>query len=126
MLAGHWMPELIQLAGGRDGLCKPGSHATQAAWEVLRAYDPEVLTIMPCGYPLEKTLSEVPTLARLPGWETLTAVRQGRVYAVDGHASFNRPGPRIVDSLELFTGFIHPDMFGEFLEDRDWAYRCIG
>ncbi|ETX02324.1 MAG: hypothetical protein ETSY1_04080 [Candidatus Entotheonella factor] len=123
MLAGNWMPELIQLAGGRDGLCKPGSPASVVDWEALRAYDPEVLAIMPCGYPLEKTMSEVPALMRLPGWETLAAVREGRVYAVDGHAYFNRPGPRIVDSLELLTGLIYPDMFGEFLEDRDWAYR---
>ncbi len=125
MLAGNWMPELIQLAGGRDGLCKPGSHASTADWEAIIAYDPEVLAIMPCGYSLEKTLSEVPTLTRLPGWDTLTAVRQGRVYAADGHAYFNRPGPRIVDSLELLAGFIHPDLFGELLEGRDWAYRRI-
>lgn len=126
MLAGNWMPELIQLAGGRDGLCKPGSHVSTADWEALRVYDPQVLTIMPCGYPLEKTLAEVPALTRLPGWDTLTAVREGRVYAVDGHAYLNRPGPRIVDTLELLTGFIHPDMFGEFLEDHDWAYRRMG
>jgi iron complex transport system substrate-binding protein len=81
---------------------------------------------MPCGYPLEKTLAEVDALIGLPGWDTLTAVREGRVYAVDGRAYFHRPGPRIVDSLELLTGFIHPEMFGEFLEDRTWAYRRMG
>ena len=125
-LAGHWMPELIQLAGGRDGLCQPGSQVSTVAWETLRAYDPEVLTIMPCGYPLEKTLATVQALIGLPGWETLTAVREGRVYAVDGHAYFHRPAPRIVDSLELLAAVIHPDMFGEFLEDRDWAYQRLG
>ncbi|ETX04396.1 cobalamin-binding protein [Candidatus Entotheonella palauensis] len=126
MLAGNWMPELIQLAGGRDGLCKPGAPASTADWDAIRTYDPEVLAIMPCGYPLESTLAEVSALMRLPGWETLTAVREGRVYAVDGHAYFNRPGPRIVDSLELLTGLIHPDMFGEFPEACDWAYRRLG
>jgi iron complex transport system substrate-binding protein len=125
MLGGYWIPELLQLAGGRDGLCQPGSPVSLADWEVIRAYDPEVLTIMPCGYPLEKTLSEVSTLTRLPGWDTLRAVREGRVYAVDGRAYFHRPGPRVVDSLELLAGCIHPDMFGEFLEDRHWAYRRI-
>jgi iron complex transport system substrate-binding protein len=125
-LAGNWTPELIQLAGGRDGLCKPGSHVSTATWETLRAYDPEVLTITPCGDPLEKTLAEVDALIGLPGWDTLTAVREGRVYAVDGHAYFHRPGPRIVDSLELLTGFIHPEIFGEFLEGRTWAYRRMG
>lgn len=125
MLAGNWTPELIQLAGGRDGLCKPGSHSSTADWEAVRAYDPEVLAIIPCGYTLEQTLAEVPSLTQLPGWEVLTAVREGRVYAVDGNAYFNRPGPRIVDSLEILAGLIHPDMFAEFLEDRDWAYRRL-
>jgi iron complex transport system substrate-binding protein len=124
-LAGHWTPELIQLAGGRDGLCKPGSPVSTATWERLRAYDPEVLTIMPCGYPLEKTLAEVDALVSLPGWDALTAVREGRVYAVDGQAYFHRAGPRIVDSLELLTGFVHPDLFGAFLTDRAWAYRRL-
>lgn len=125
MLAGNWMPELIQLAGGRDGLCKPGSHSTTADWDAVRAYDPEVLTIIPCGYTLEQTLAELPALRRLPGWASLTAVREGRVYAVDGHSYFNRPGPRIVDSLEILAGLIHPDMFAEFLEERDWAYQQL-
>jgi iron complex transport system substrate-binding protein len=125
-LAGNWVPELIQLAGGHAGLCKPGSPVATVEWETLRAYDPEVLILMPCGYALEKTLAEVQALIGFPGWENLAAVREGRVYAVDGHASFPRPGPRIVDSLELLTGFIHPDMFSEFLEDRDRAYRRMG
>lgn len=126
MLAGNWMPELIQLAGGRDGLCKPGTRVATTDWESIKAYDPEVLAIMPCGYTLERTLAEVQHLTRLPGWDSLNAVRQGRVYAVDGHAYFNRPGPRIVDSLELLAGLIYPDMFGEFLEDCDWAYQRLG
>lgn len=125
MLAGNWMPELIQLAGGHDGLCKPGTHSSTVDWDAVRAYDPEVLTIIPCGYTLEQTLAEIPTLTSLPGWASLTAVREGRVYAVDGHSFFNRPGPRIVDSLEILAGIIHPDMFAEFLEDRGWAYQCL-
>ncbi len=125
MLAGYWIPELIQLAGGRDGLCKPGAQGAAVDWASIRAYNPEVLVIAPCGYSLEKTLSEVPALPRLPGWRDLCAVGQGRVYAVDGHTYLHRPGPRIVDSLELLAGLMYPDMFGEFLEDRDQAYRRI-
>ncbi|GIX47975.1 MAG: cobalamin-binding protein [Candidatus Tectimicrobiota bacterium] len=125
MLAGNWMPELIQLAGGTDGLCRPGQHSPTVAWETLRQYAPEVLLIAPCGYSLAQTLAELPRLQRLPGWQALPAVRQGRVYAVDGHTYFNRPGPRIVDSLELLAGLVHPDLFGDFLPAAGQAYQPV-
>jgi iron complex transport system substrate-binding protein len=125
IMAGNWMPELIQIAGGQDGLCTPGEHSAPIAWETLLEYAPDVLAVIPCGYILEQTLAEVPTLTRLPGWETLPAVRQGRVYAVDGNAYFNRPGPRIVDSLEILAGLIHPELFEEFLAEKAWAYQQL-
>ncbi len=115
ILGGNWMPELIQIAGGHDGLCKPGQHSPTVPWATLRDYAPEVLGIIPCGYKLPQTLAEIPALQRLPGWTSLPAVQHGRVYAVDGNAYFNRPGPRIVDSLEILAGLIHPDLFGEYL-----------
>jgi iron complex transport system substrate-binding protein len=125
ILAGNWVPELIQLAGGQDGLCKPGVHSSPMHWSELQAYAPEVLVIIPCGYKLEQTLAEVPYLRQLPGWRDLPAVQQQRVYAVDGNAYFNRPGPRIVDSLEILAGLIHPDMFGEFLPPEGQVHQRL-
>jgi iron complex transport system substrate-binding protein len=125
ILAGNWVPELIQIAGGSDGLCKPGQHSPAVAWQQLLEYAPEVVAVIPCGYTLPQTLAEVSTVQRLPGWETLPAVRQGQVYAVDGNVYFNRPGPRIVDSLELLAGIIHPALFGEYLSGAEHIYQPL-
>jgi iron complex transport system substrate-binding protein len=125
MLAGNWMPELIQIGGGSDGLCTPGEHSPIVAWPRLLEYAPEVLAVIPCGYRLAQTLTELPALQQLPGWDTLPAVRQGQVYAVDGKTYFNRPGPRIVDSVELLAGLIHPALFGEYLPDAADVYRRL-
>jgi iron complex transport system substrate-binding protein len=124
-LAGNWLAELIQICGGSDGLCTPGEHSPIVEWQQLCEYAPEVLAVIPCGYRLAQTLTEFPTLQQLPGWEMLPAVRQGQVYAVDGHAYFNRPGPRIVESLEILAGLIHPDLFGEYLPDAGEVYAHI-
>jgi iron complex transport system substrate-binding protein len=125
MLAGNWMPEMIRIAGGRDDLCTPGEHSPVVAWPTLRDYAPEVLALIPCGFKLSQTLAEVPAWQRRPGWADLPAVRLGQVYAVDGNAYFNRPGPRIVDSLELLAGLIHPDLFGTYLHDEGQAYQRL-
>ena len=121
-LAGHWLPDLIRLAGGTDGLCIPGAPAPAVEWMRLQAYAPEVLVLSPCGYPLAQTRAALPTLQQRSGWHDLPAVRQGRVYAVDGQAYFHRPGPRIVDSLEILSSLIHPDLFGEFLPQEGQVY----
>jgi iron complex transport system substrate-binding protein len=125
ILAGNWLPELIQVAGGYDALCKPGEYSPTVSWQTIRDYAPEVLAIIPCGYKLTQTLAEVPTLQRLPGWQDVPAVHLGQVYAVDGNAYFNRPGPRIVDSLEILAGLIHPDLFGDYLRAAGHAYHRL-
>jgi iron complex transport system substrate-binding protein len=122
MLAGYWCPDLIQLAGGTDGLCRPGAPAPVVEWGRLQAYAPEVLLLSPCDSPLSQTSDALPLLQGLPGWDDLPAVRQGYVYAVDGQAYFHRPGPRIVDSLETLAGLLHPDLFGEFLPPEGELY----
>jgi iron complex transport system substrate-binding protein len=122
MLAGYWCPDLIQLAGGTDGLCRPGAPAPLVEWGRLQAYAPEVLLVSPCGSPLAQTCAALPALQGLPGWDDLPAVRQGYVYAIDGQAYFHRPGPRIVDSLETLAGLLHPDLFGEFLSQEGQLY----
>jgi len=109
MLAANWMPELILLAGGRPSLSKAGRHSSYTPWEAIVREDPDVLIVMPCGFDLQRTLVELAPLKQLGGWSSLRAVRQGRVFAVDGNAYFNRSGPRIVDSLEILTQLIHPE-----------------
>jgi len=123
MLAGHWLPDLIQLAGGTAGCCIPGAPAPAVAWMGLQEYAPEVLLLSPCGATLAQTRAALPTLQQLSGWYDLPAVRQGHVYAVDGQVYFHRPGPRIVDSLEMLASLIHPDLFEEFLP-QEGQYYC--
>ena len=109
--AGHWMPELVELAGGIDGLAEKGRDSKRLAWEQISEYAPEVLILSPCGLYLNEVLRQAHLLTRYPGWEQLPAVKQGRVYAVDANSYFARPGPRIVEGLELLTFLIHPEIF---------------
>ena len=109
--AGHWVPEMVEIAGGADGLGHKGAPAKAAAWETLRAYAPEVVALMPCGFGLERAAAEAPRLERLAGWRDLPAVKAGRVFAVDGSAYFNRPGPRLVDGVEILAAILHPEIF---------------
>lgn len=101
MAAGNWVPELVEIAGGRPLFAERGQHSPWLDWADLRSADPDVIILMPCGYRIVQTTAEVSTLAALPGWRDLAAVRAGRVYAVDGHHYFNRPGPRLVESAEI-------------------------
>jgi iron complex transport system substrate-binding protein len=108
---GHWLPELIELAGGRPGLGIAHSDSRRIAWDDVIAFAPEVVIVTPCGFDLRRTVAEAErVLPNRNGWAALPAVRQGRVYAVDGNAYFSRPGPRIVDSLELLAELIHPEL----------------
>lgn len=109
---GHWLPELIAIAGGRPGLGRAGEPSRRIQWGEVIALAPEVIVLAPCGFGLERAVSEAAAiLPHRPGWAALPAVRAGRVYAVDGSSYFSRPGPRIVDSLELLAGLIHPEHF---------------
>lgn len=120
MIAGNWTPDLIALAGGRQAWAVAGRHSTYTAWDDVRAADPEVIVVMPCGFDLSRTLCEAASLSELPGWRELTAVRSGRVFAVDGNALFNRSGPRLVDSLELLAGLAQPELFGRPDASKLW------
>ena len=122
MLAGYWLPDLMQLAGGIAGRCRPGAPALVVEWAELQEYAPEVLLLCPYGSPLTQTCALLPALQRLSGWDDLPAVRQGSVYVVDGQTYFHRPGPRIVDGLEILAGLLHPDLFGEFLPQEGQLY----
>jgi iron complex transport system substrate-binding protein len=110
-VAGHWVPEMVALAGGEDVLGRPGAPSVRIDWERVVAAAPEVVVLMPCGYDLARTIADRPIVEALPGWATLPAVRSGRVFAVDGSSYFNRPGPRLVDGLELLAHLLHPERF---------------
>lgn len=110
--AGHWVPELVSLAGGRDPLAPVGSKSAVVSWDTVTRNAPAVLVLMPCGFSIARTLSEAHRLTSRPGWSELPAVRTGEVFAVDGPAYFNRLGPRLVDGLELLAALFHPDRFG--------------
>ena len=111
MVAANWLPELIDVAGGRCTITTSGQPSTRTDWGDVVAFDPEVIVVMPCGFDLVRSEAEVQTLRRRPGWSDLAAVRTDRVWAVDGNAYFNRSGPRIVDSLEILACLFHPDRF---------------
>ncbi len=108
---GHWIPELVDLAGGYDGLGRKGLPSVRIEWGRVVVYSPEVIVVMCCGFDLHRTLEETPRLVEYEGWSQLPAVRRGAVYAVDGSAYFSRPGPRIVDSLEILASILHPELF---------------
>ena len=111
MLAGNWTPQLVGWAGGVDGLPGDGRHSSYASWQEIATFDPEVIVIMPCGFAVQRAIAEAQVLPRLPRWRELSAVRSGRVFAVDGNAYFNRSGPRLVDSLEILAHLFHPERF---------------
>jgi iron complex transport system substrate-binding protein len=111
MAAGNWIPEMVELGGGTYGLAPAGKHSPTLTWDDLVAYAPDVIIIMPCGFTLAQTQRELSRLTQHPRWPQLPAVRNKRVYAADGNAYLNRPGPRIVDSAELLAGLIQPGFF---------------
>ncbi|UED87881.1 cobalamin-binding protein [Streptomyces profundus] len=110
--AGHWVPEQITAAGGDPLLAGPGEHTGPMTWDAVRAAAPEVLLVLPCGFPPERTLRETELLTGLPGWEELPAVRAGRVWVLDGPAYFNRPGPRVVRGAEVLAQLLHGERVG--------------
>jgi iron complex transport system substrate-binding protein len=111
MLAGNWMPELVELAGGRCELTPPGRQSAYIGWPDVAAYDPQVVVVAPCGFDLPRARSEAPRLFDLPGWGETSAARNGRTWCADGNAYFNRGGPRLVDTIELLAAILHPDLF---------------
>lgn len=112
MVAGHWIPGMVDRVGGDYGLAEPGQPSRPRPWETIREYDPEVLTAAPCGFGVDQTLENSADLVTLPGWSDLTAVREEQVYCLDGHHYVNRPGPRLVETLAALANAIHPGTVG--------------
>ena len=109
--AGHWVPEMVRLAGGIDVSPHEGKDSVRFAWDEVVSWAPEVIIIMPCGFNLEKVTELAPQLFSRPSWSELPAVRNGRVYAVDANSYFARPGPRVVEGTELLAHLINPENF---------------
>jgi len=121
MAAGNWMPELVELAGGRNLFGVAGRHSPWMRWDELVAADPDVILVLPCGFDIGRTRAEMPALAAKPEWPRLAAVRGNRVFLCDGSQYFNRPGPRLADSLEILAEILHPQAFGFGHRGRGWA-----
>ncbi|HXE76461.1 MAG TPA: cobalamin-binding protein [Candidatus Xenobia bacterium] len=120
MASGNWMPELVEMAGGVNLFGEAGKHSPWLSWDELRAKDPDVILILPCGFDIPRAHQELPALARQPGWPGLKAVQEQRVYLLDGNQYFNRPGPRLVESLEILVEILHPELFNFGHQGKSW------
>lgn len=109
--AGHWVPEMVGLAGGLDALGVAGAPSRRLEWDEVAAAEPETIVLMPCGFDLDHTISEAARVAWPPAWRELAAVRNGRVWAVNGSAYFNRPGPRLFTGVEILASILQPARF---------------
>ena len=120
--SGHWMPELVEYAGGKEILGSWGEPSTVVEWDRVRKSDPEVLFVTVCGYDVNRTLGEISTLTSKEGWNNLQAVKAGKVYVLDSPAYYSRSGPRLVDGLEIMAFLLHPELFPEYNPPPGAAY----
>jgi iron complex transport system substrate-binding protein len=120
MAAGNWVPEMVQLAGGRNLVGEAAKHSDWLTWDALREHDPEIILFMPCGFDLARTRAELGSFLQKPEWPKLRAVKHQRVYLTDGNQYFNRPGPRVVESLEILAEICHPDRFNYGHRGKGW------
>ena len=113
--SGHWGPELVEIAGGYDPLGRKHEPSVEIEWEAVLQTQPEIIVLALCGYDAERASRDYELLREFPGFDSLPAAQTGRIHVVDGNAYFSRPGPRIVDSLEILAGILHPSEFPEFV-----------
>jgi iron complex transport system substrate-binding protein len=119
MAAGNWVPEFVSMLGCQDHFAMPGKHAPWMTWERLREVDPDYIVTMPCGWNISRSLEEIGCLVNQIGWQDLKAVKDNHVYLTDGNHFFNRPSPRLVESLEILAEIIHPESF-DFGHQKSW------
>ncbi|NCD71594.1 cobalamin-binding protein [Mucilaginibacter agri] len=120
MVSGNWIPELVDIAGGTSILAENGKHSPYVEWVDIRLADPDIIVLMPCGFGIERTMKEINILLEQPGFADLKAVKNNRIYIADGNQYFNRPGPRIVDSIEILAEIINPKQFIFGYEGSGW------
>ncbi|MBI3859811.1 MAG: cobalamin-binding protein [Thaumarchaeota archaeon] len=120
--SGHWMPELVDYAGGVELLGRLGEPSTVVPWRSVVAADPEVIFVTVCGYSVERTLGEISALTEKKGWSKLRAVRNGNVFVLDSPSYYSRSGPRLVDGLEIMASLLHPELFPDYRVAAGAAY----
>ena len=120
MAAGNWTPELIEMAGAVNLFGEPGRHSPWMSWADLLDSDPDVILVAPCGFDLTRTEQEMHWLTSRPEWSVIRAVRDHRVYLADGNQYFNRPGPRLVETLQILAEILHPEKFPPQFERTGW------
>ncbi len=126
MAAGNWMPELVEMAGGVNLFGEAGKHSPWMTWEELTARDPDIIVVTPCGFDIPRTMEEMHLLSNRPEWKSLKAVQSDRVFVADGNQYFNRPGPRLVESLEILAELCHPQAFRFNHEGAGWICYNAG
>ena len=120
MISGNWVPGLVNIAGGTPVLAQEEKHSPYIEWDEILRQDPEIIVVMPCGFSIERTMREINLLLDRPGFASLKAVKNDRFYIADGNQYFNRPGPRIVDSIEILAEIIRPKQFIFGYEGEGW------
>jgi iron complex transport system substrate-binding protein len=125
MCGGHWVPELVELAGGENCFGDKETGSFKLEWDQIMARQPEVIILMPCGFDVKRALQDLPLLSGQEGWESLPAVRNNRVYAIDAGAYTSRSGPRLVTGLEIMAEMIHPELFSGLIPESG-ALRLYG
>jgi iron complex transport system substrate-binding protein len=121
MTGGNWMPELIEMAGGVNLFGEAGKHSPWLKWGDLLESDPDVIFVAPCGFDIDRTMKEMSLLDKRAEWERLRAVQTKRIFVADGNQYFNRPGPRIVESLEILAETLHPNLFDFSHKGTGWV-----
>jgi iron complex transport system substrate-binding protein len=124
MTCGNWIPELVEMAGGVQLFGEAGKHSGYVDWEEIAESDPDVIVVAACGFDIPRTQGEMHWLVNRPEWPSLGAVRGGQVYLADGNQYFNRPGPRLVETLEILAEVLHPRLFAPALEGTGWTRLC--
>ena len=122
--AGHWVPQLVELAGAINGVSKRGEPSRRMKWEEVLEFDPDIIVLMPCGFDVERMMNELWRIEKQEEWKNIDAVKNKMVYATDASSYFSRPGPRTVTGLEILAKIIHPDMFSN-LNVPESSFRRI-
>jgi iron complex transport system substrate-binding protein len=118
MCGGHWVPEMVDIAGGSNTFGDKDTGTFKLEWDEVVERQPEVIVMMPCGFDVKRGLEDVPILAEREGWKDLPAVRNDRVYVVDASAYTSRSGPRLVTGLEIMAEMIHPELFSGYIPEQ--------